>query len=278
MNPKAKKLTTGVLAMTAVAIWVPQIFTGVVQKAPSPRPEYDEADEFGEDEFDDESDVAYEGYDEFDDLGYTDDMDETSDETWDTASTSGSLADQLEQTTERLRAFGGPQRVDLDQLLTSFQARVNTPQVIEDTPATPTRSVKTGSESLALQLASDALDQFALEQPLTAIIHGESGSLAMLGGRIVRVGDELSPGIRVTEINARRMRIAGGGNARWLELAPFRARPTLGDSETDDDTDSAPAPPGNDLRYLSASDVLSTPIATTPVLEESAADTSSEND
>jgi len=277
MNPKAKKLTTGVLALTAVAIWVPQILTGVVQKAPTPRPERDDSEDF-----DDESGAYFEedeGYDEFDDFGYSGNTEEMSDEEWAPHPSSGSLANQLEQTTERLRAFGGPQRVDLDQLLTSFQAQSNATRQTA-TSTTSALPVTTSSGSLALQLASDALDQLAHEQPLTAIIHGDSDTLAMLGGRIVRVGDELSPGIRVTDIKPRRVRIEGGANSRWLELVPFRTRPAFADEDASDEEElgTSSSTIGSDLRYFPASDALATPISITPVPEDAAPETSNEND
>lgn len=234
--------------------------TGVVQKPTAPRPEFDdEASAGGDDAFDDSYDAALE--DEF----------EPEAEDWSESATKGSLAEQLERTTERLRAFGGPRRVDLDQLLADVRTTSNaavTPTVQQTEPsALPASS----GEALSRKLAEDALDDFARAQSLTAVIHGQSGTLAMLGDRLVRVGDELTTGVTVVEIEPRRVRIEGGGNSRWLQLAPFRTRAAA----TDERGESADAPtntpnPVPELRYLSPTDVRTAPVTTQPQLEESA--------
>lgn len=264
MNPKAKKITTSVMALTAVAIWIPQIMTGVVQKPSAPRPEYDA----------EWSAEQGENYDEHDEHALENELVEEDDhapqERLETVA-AGSLAEQLEQTTERLRAFGGPRRVDLDQLLASFRT-TTTVQSAQATPEPHSSSTSvTGHTALTKQLAEDALDDFAAAQSLTAIIHGQSGTLAMIGDQLVRVGDELVPGMAVTVIEPRRVRIEGGGNARWLQLAPFRTRAGSEEAEAESTDPVSTAPvPAPELRYLAPNDALSAPIATQPVLDEAA--------
>lgn len=272
MNPKAKKITTSVMALTAVAIWIPQLMTGVVQKPSTPRPEFDaELSAESDDAFDSGYDAALE-----DDVAdeFATDLEEVSERP-----ASGSLAEQLEQTTERLRVFGGPRRVDLDQLLANFRTPASA-ETVQESPDTPSSAAAAASRNaLSQQLAEDALDDFAAAQSLTAIIHGQSGTLAMLGDQLVRIGDELAPGIAVTEIEPRRVRIAGGGNARWLQLAPFRTRAASEDDqgETTDSTQNGPVSTP-ELRYLAPNDVLSAPIATQPVLDETTRSTDREED
>jgi hypothetical protein len=235
MKPKARKLTTGVLALTAVAIWIPQLLMGVVQKAPQPRPEVDDwsADAAPAEDSPAQADAAFEAAEEqpFDESAQPH---EPSD-----ISASDSLAQQLTATSEKLRAFGGPSRVDLDQLLQSFQ-QLTPPgaQAVAPPEAPPARSdvelavpLFSGSAPPTVLVLSDPLAEFTARNTLNAIIWGQDGSLALLGDALVREGDELGDGIRVAEIQARRLRLERGESARWLTLPPFRTRAATGSDE-----------------------------------------------
>lgn len=246
MNLKAKKLTTGVLALTAVAIWLPQLTMGVVQKSPQPRSEFDSFE--SADSADESFPETADGFDEFADPGFEES--ESFNESNEMLST-GSLAEQLEQTTERLRAFGGNQRVDLDQLLQSLGTHSSGVNTNVTTNSSAQAVPVNGRESLAHQLANDALLEFARGQTLSAIIHRQSDPLAMMNGLLVRVGDELGDGIFVAEIEPRRVRIASGEHSRWLMLTSFRTRIASEDGELQADSLETTAPsPGNELRFV----------------------------
>ena len=80
------------------------------------------------------------------------------------------------------------------------------------------------------------------DQPLCGILHGASGSAAMFGGRIVRVGDQLLPGDAVVRaIDAKGVLVAFQGEDMRIELPPFRPRPSLRPSEELSKSDVPPS-------------------------------------
>jgi len=258
MNPKAKKVSTGVLALTAVSIWIPQLLMGVVQTQPTPRPEVDNSggpegafeesalgDAVPDDVGADATPMdAAELEPEFSDPMATDTGDPQGAPS---PAISGSLSKQLEVTSEQLRNFGaGRQRVDLDALLQSFQDLSTDRQSQSTQTAQPVLIVQEGGGSPHVSIAtsglsivaSDPLQEFATQNVMSAIIHGKSDSLAILGNRIVRVGDEID-GIRVAEIDSRRIRMESEKSTRWLTLPPFQTRrATDSDEGADEDSTS----------------------------------------
>ncbi len=249
MKPKAKKVTTGLLAVTAVAIWIPQLLVGVVQKEPQPRGEYEE--ESDEDWSDDEwsggdeagewsDDASWDdaSWDDADEGGYGEELggfpDGLERAPASYGSGGGDLAGSLAQLSGSLRIFGSQARVNLDELLGASAATT--------APATAPQPVTHAAE-LELRLAGDALVEFARARALTAIIHRDDAPLAMLDDRLVRVGDEVGAGVRVAEITPRRLRLESGGGSAWLSLAPFRTRRAGGDDEDELDEPAATPEP-----------------------------------
>lgn len=70
----------------------------------------------------------------------------------------------------------------------------------------------------------DPLETFLAAHPLQATVIGASERVATLGPRLVRVGDEVAPGIVVAAIEARHVVLRRGGQDVRVDLAPFRAR------------------------------------------------------
>lgn len=276
MKPKAKKLTTGVLALTAVAIWIPQLLMGVVQKAPDPRPEVGNFGAESGTEFDEgaegEGDLELQD-DTFADPALEDQMEGTDEGGHAIELPSGSLSDQLQATSKRLESFNqGQQRIDLDQLLNSFRApeshstpTVAPEPVVEEFAPTPEPRL----DRFPPVVEIDPLAVFAEQNSLNAIIHGEAESLAMVGNRIVRPGDELVAGVQVIEIEPRRILLRSAASSRWLALPPFRTRAATGGEESleeetsDEDTgDASSSPPAQQ-----APPALSVPLENTEDLQ-----------
>jgi len=70
-------------------------------------------------------------------------------------------------------------------------------------------------------LQGNSLDWFGVASDLTAVLHGEGGGWAMLGGRIVREGDVVTGEIRVLEIGRNWVRLEQMGETRRIELRGF---------------------------------------------------------
>jgi len=103
----------------------------------------------------------------------------------------------------------------------------------------------------------DPLQELLAANPLTGIIHGPGGALAMIGSRVVRVGDVFMDGaVEVTAIEPTRVIIVREGKRVVVDLPPFRARRSTAeevdepasDGEDPAANDSAPAPEANAAR------------------------------
>lgn len=91
------------------------------------------------------------------------------------------------------------------------------------------------------------------DQPLCGIMHGASGSAALFGGRIVRVGDQLLPGDAVVRaIDAKGVLVAFQGAELRLELPPFRPRPSFKPSDQVSKSDAQPSDAASEKAGASA--------------------------
>ncbi|MFT7669171.1 MAG: hypothetical protein ACI8X5_001871 [Planctomycetota bacterium] len=234
MKSKAKKISTGVLALTAVAIWIPQIMVGIVQKPTSPRQEYSGDTEGGFGESAEEGagfmELAAGDHESYNESESNDESPGDSD---------GSLIARLESTSEQLRAFGGSQRVDLDTLLQHTKKPI-LGSAIAGLSVTDVEQQGTQQEPIPFLPWSSAQEELVVIDPLVefcskntvnAIIFGQRESIAMLGNRLVREGDELENGIRVSAIEPRQLVLESEFGKRRLSLPPFKAHVNETDGE-----------------------------------------------
>lgn len=70
----------------------------------------------------------------------------------------------------------------------------------------------------------DPIDAFLAAHPLQGTVLGASDRVATLGPLLVRVGDELLPGLVVTGIQSRHVELRREGRTIRVDLEPFRAR------------------------------------------------------
>jgi len=100
-------------------------------------------------------------------------------------------------------------------------------------------------------LRSSAVDAFLQASPLTAIVHSNSGAWAMVGGRVVREGEELLPGqLVVSRISRRSVELKTHDGLRQLPLPAFNVTARSA---------SAPSPQGSDTGDTEPADPTSFP-------------------
>ena len=233
MRPKAKKWMTASTAVIAVGIWIPQILSGVVKTGDPDRPEVSNL-EPGELEpplpdmdpdVDPEMDPDMDGGMEPDAL---DSLPEVAE-----GGSTGQLGSLLEHAAEGVESLErGRERVDLDQLLRVFHDG-QSGAFGSDNNLVP---VETLSEDGSP--ARDPLLDIATRLTLNAVIDDGQDPLAMIGARLIRVGDTLPGGVRVVAIARRSVELALDGRVVRMELPPFVARP----SSRSDDEDSSSVP------------------------------------
>jgi len=234
MRPNAKKLSTGVLALTAVAIWVPQLLTGVVKPAEPAAPAVDEPD----------TDMPPLGAE------IDIDMPPPAGETHETPGVevesetqrSDDLAGQLDHAGATLRELSSAsERVDLDELIETYQmaaggGAVPTGSPLDDHDGPRAPGTTNGHAA-----------PFSTERILKAVIHGESGAVALVDSSVVRVGDTLAGGVSVAAIEPRRVLLEAAGQSRWLHLPPFAPRPAFSAGGVDEDGGADPQTSGDAL-------------------------------
>lgn len=126
------------------------------------------------------------------------------------AEPAGELVTQLESTLRSLENFApAAQLPDLDRLALA-----------------PLGSqASRGDELLREPATIAALGEFLAEHPLTGIIHGGGRPAALMGGRTVRSGDVLLPGVaRIVSIEPRSVLLDYRGSEFTVELPPLRPR------------------------------------------------------
>jgi len=128
-----------------------------------------------------------------------------------------SLVESLEQSLGLLENFAPAAGIpDLDRMATSWSG----PNVDVGTDAGEGTAPLVGASTLEL----DVLAEYIRANPITGIIRGESESAALIGGRFVRLGDELHAGAVVEAIEARALVVNYRGQPLRLELPPLRPR------------------------------------------------------
>ena len=94
--------------------------------------------------------------------------------------------------------------------------------------------------------STDALNDYLAKQPLCGLIRGEHDSAAMFGGRVVRVGDRLTPGgARVTRFDARGVIVDLDGREVCVELPSIQPRAKVKSGDLGDGSDGV-KPDGGD--------------------------------
>ncbi len=239
MKPKNKKIMTVGLALAAVGIWIPQILMGVVQPARAERPEVGNAA------------FAFEPAILGGESNGAAAMPGTAEDSTPSTHPAGaeSLSRQLEATDGRAdrRRRGAAQRIDLDELMRTFRSGAGAaveiapkehelggalqPSLNPDVPALQGRHM---------------LDLFIEATSLNAVILDDAGSVAMLGDRLVRVGDVLEGGVRVTQIERRSVTLSARGEERVLGLPAFHAREAQDGSGSSGKPESCELPGASD--------------------------------
>lgn len=232
MNPKTKKLSTGVLALTAVAIWIPQVMTGIVSKSKTPRSEVSFVDpEMPPLDPGAESELM---------AGHAPAVHATNFDPALAASavrdSSSSLSTQLERSESELQALrDATQRIDLNQLIQSYREQhspspsTSESTVTEQAPillGNPTTEHPLGTSLLGESPTSSktVLERFESEHSLKAVIHGEGDSMLLVGPYLARVGDVLPGQIEVAAIEPQQILLRHADEERWLKLPPFETR------------------------------------------------------
>jgi len=98
-------------------------------------------------------------------------------------------------------------------------------------PETPTSDVSTPAPEPAPRVSAasraerrERIDGLFEEQPLVGVVSGPEGTLALVGGRSVRVGDLLGDGeTRVLECTPTGIRVEFEGEPAWIALPGLRA-------------------------------------------------------
>lgn len=228
MRSKCKKWTTVTVALLAVGVWVPQLLPAVVERDDAPRPEVANLpagapalDSGGGGPSVEEalpSPSGGEGLAAPLAIARAEDPVAT-----------GSLGDALHGTAQEVEALVSSHgRVDLDRLLRSYHDSLAAASRVDggELPEEPSGRALPASPSPDREeaVAASALAEFAAANPLGAVIDDGESPLAMLGSRLVRVGDELPGGITVAAIARRSAELCGSGHRLRLELPPFVAR------------------------------------------------------
>ena len=246
MKPKVKKIVTIGLALSAVGIWVPQLLMGVVQKAPRERQEvandggsFEPALDGGMPQMGMEGGAA--------ELSFMD-AEPAEQGTVTGANHEMSLPQALSKATERVELRDSSlERVGLSELLNAFRpdsigAETTKPQRSGDESNEEATAERTGE---LFPSPGETLARFCREQLLTAVIHGENGAIAMIGGRPVHSGDVLAEGIRVVTIERRSVTLTLRGATQAMGMPAFEARrsSSVGSTSTTDSDDSEPIEP-----------------------------------
>ncbi len=212
-------------------VWAPQMLGGSSTTTPVQDVDEDELD----DEFDDPWDDEEPGDDDVADLLGTDG-----------AGDPEKVLAGTESLLQNLESFaGGPAGLDLTELVRALddrsrplpltQAAPPTQGTTSDAPTidTPQLQPSLGAEPLVERVD---LEEFAATNGLTGILSGGERRFALLGHRVVSVGDRLWGGrVRVDEIAPDGVQLRAGAATLWLELPPFVAS-GAGSTEEDDDS------------------------------------------
>lgn len=191
------KAAACVLPFLAVGVWVPQFLGG--EEAPA-RP----VDDLSEEDDDDE---------ELAPVRTPAPVSEPR-----SAASAGSLPDS---STEPGAGAGGPNEL-VDSLVASLQSLEQLtstgaqPRIVTDEPRVTFAPETDQAAGASLRVSS--LDWLGVDTELTAVLHGDSGGWAMLGGRIVREGDSVTGDVRVVEIGRNWVRLEQEGETRRIEL------------------------------------------------------------
>jgi len=220
-----KKVVMGLLALASAAVWVPAL---TAERGKAPR----NADEGGRAEADSPGGTTVPPPSE-------PQPDAGSGETRGPDDPLGSVEPMIES----LRNFRSQEsQLPLDELASSWAPPSSAPG--EGAPGRTRLDSFRDSE-----LASEEVAAFLEEHRLAGILHSEDGSLALLGPRIVRVGQTLLEGaLTVTDIQERAVELAHGDRSIRLELPPIRTRSQgrgeqEGDAEPAGDAPNSPSSP-----------------------------------
>jgi len=218
MKPKTKKAVTLGLALSALGIWVPQILMGVVGTRSTPHPDVSNLEAAGAGEEMDPMAAAMMGA--MPAMGAEPAVGEAAL----MMSSAGEAAAPLSESMERIENRMGSDRahdtrVDLEQLLAAFQ-KPRTSEV--EAPRHLKKAALSDAES-ALSNSQSQFESYVNSLRLTAILFGEQGSTAIIGGQFVHAGDLLESGIEILSIQKRSILLGTGGLRRSLTLPSFEA-------------------------------------------------------
>lgn len=244
---KAKKVLIALLSLSSAAVWGPQIYQGVAASS-EPEIEYPGPDE---------ASALASGQAESSDLEAptvpslsaarvpSTDSSEARDLPAAPASTAGEVVPaegqgqdhQLDQLLSVLGIFGGNDPGGLQSMMAEPPSWLSQ-QVPAVDDSGQAGSLGLGSEPGggaapgARWDSADEIEDFVAGTPLTAIVRSSSDSWALIGGRIVREGDVLLPGLlRVRSIRDDLVVLATPDGELEVPLPPFRVQQSSVDSE-----------------------------------------------
>jgi len=239
VNGLVKKVVVGLLAGGAIAIWAPKIKSMMDDSPSASRPERGPDDEFAGESSVEEYAVDSSRHEESGAVSANVDTTEVDTNIGEPApgpsTPNGNGLDDLASVLEALRTFVPKQRpIDLDRAASAVammgaQSATPTARETQNTALTsePTFTIESTSNEEPGESAVDMAERFLSENALTGILYDGESSVALLGGRVVKIGDELASGsLVVTAITVNRvsMQALSGNDSEtyYMDLPPFR--------------------------------------------------------
>ena len=219
MKPKNKKIMTVGLAVSAIGIWIPQVFVGVVEPRSSERMDVTNGDGVFEAAIEEDQNVVAMGEEFMAQPASGSDALE-----WETAvaektsfkAAMNSVASRLERQSER------PKRVNLDELMSAFRTKESESEAKPTVSMSVPQSGEVEVDHSVRLPESNMLEEFCSQAILSAVIQGDGQVLGMLNGMLVRVGDMLGHGIQVVGFKKRSVLLRRGKHASSVGLPSFR--------------------------------------------------------
>lgn len=241
-----KRVLIIILGTASAAIWAPQVL-GAIQSSQEPAVQHPRADEVGSDA------AALEGAAlQVKAAPSKQAPAATPQAALRAPAPDANHAPQIEQLIQVLRPFSGTQKGTLGELLETPPSWLNADKPGTDKPAV------SGNSPLVAQLEeqvpgqaesrrAERIEAFLTSSPLTAIIKGESGAWALLGGRIVRKDDVLVPDLlKVKSIGKVGMVLSSPNGPIDVPLPAFHARASSPGSNSTEGQGSQPSPSDSD--------------------------------